>query len=154
MSPSFFFSFQEEWLRAPLAYWVHVPVEGAGELCEPPAPEPIPHKGYLYLHVEFETHELQFSAPEQLDHFIEVLARKPLPTSRQLSARRGAAVGPNGHWLSRLPAKLKAPRTRLELVKALRLVRTRVVRRVPGELLRGGAARLRFSVPDVIAPNP
>lgn len=87
----------------------------------------IPHKGYLFLHVEFEAYDLQFSSPAQLDHFIEVLASKPLPTSRQLSLRRGLPVGPNSHWLSRLPSALKAPRKREELIRALGAIRTKVV---------------------------
>lgn len=77
-----------------------------------PPQNPCPHKGYLQLHVLFESHELLFSAPAQLEHFIDVLSSKPLPTSRQLSSRRGLPVGPNGHWLSRLQARLKSPQKR------------------------------------------
>jgi hypothetical protein len=123
MSPAFHFTYEQDWRTAPLAFWVHVPVEGNTSLCEPPAPEPVPHKGYPVLRVPFEAHELQFSSLAQLDHFIQVLSTKPLPTSRQLSAQRGLPVGPNGHWLSRLPAKLKAPRKRAKLVQSLRAVR-------------------------------
>jgi hypothetical protein len=68
----------------------------------------------------------------QLDHVIDVLSRKPLPTSRQLSLRRGARFGPNGHWLSRLPAELKAPRKRAKLVQVLRAVRAQVAESWPG----------------------
>lgn len=112
------FSFVSHWQHAPLAYWVHVP-DGAGGFM-PPAPQPIPHRGYALLHVRCGAHELVFSSAAQLAHGIEVLARKPLPTTRQLSALRGSGAGPNGHWLSRLPAKLKAPRERAVMVDALR----------------------------------
>ena len=124
MKAAFTFTFEKDWRTAPVAFWVHVPVKGSDVLCNPPAPEPIPHKGYAFLRVEFGLHELLFSAPAQLDHFIEVLATKPLPTTRSLSSKRNAPVGPNGHWLSRLPASLKSPRTREKLVHALQLVRT------------------------------
>jgi len=113
---------------APLAFWVHVPVPRSA-LCIPPAPTPIPHKGYVVLHVEVDGFDLQFSAPAQLDHFIEVLSSKPLPTSRQLASKRGLPVGPNGHWLSRLPARLKSPRRRMKLVQLLLGVRVHVVQR-------------------------
>ncbi|WP_154668260.1 hypothetical protein [Pseudoduganella violaceinigra] len=122
MKASYYFTFEEDWRRAPVAFWVHVPVPGTEKDCSPPAPEAIPHKGYLFLHIEFESYELQFSSPAQLDHFIEVLASKPLPTSHQLSLRRGLPVGPNSHWLSRLPAALKAPRKREKLVQELRSI--------------------------------
>lgn len=129
MKPSFHFTFEKDWRTAPLAFWVHVPVPGTQHECNPPVPKEIPHKGYLVLRVQFDEHELQFSAPAQLDHFIEVLSSKPLPTSRQLSSRRGLPVGPNGHWLSRLPATLKSPRRRAKLVAAMQAVREQVFNR-------------------------
>lgn len=137
MSATFHFTFENDWRTAPLAFWVHVPVPGTTELCEPPAPNQVPHKGYLVLHVQFDEYELQFSDPAQLDHFIEVLSSKPLPTSRQLSSRRGLPVGPNGHWLSRLPAKLKSPRKRLQLVQALTSVRAELPRPWPNNSPQG-----------------
>jgi hypothetical protein len=126
MSATFHFTFIPDWRYAPLAYWVHLPVAGEVGVFVQPAPQEIPHRGYRLLHVLFGAHELVFSSPEQLDHFIAVLATTPLPTSRQLSARRGAPIGPNSHWLSRLPASLKAPRLRARLVRALKSVRSQV----------------------------
>jgi len=128
MTTAYHFTFEKDWRSAPVAFWVHVPVPNTERECEPPVPDPIPHKGYAFLHVEVDGIDLQFSSPAQLDHFIEVLDTKPLPTSRQLSSRRGLPVGPNGHWLSRLPAKLKSPRRREELVGVLRRIRASVVR--------------------------
>lgn len=127
MKPAYRFSYEKDWRHAPLAFWVHIPVPGVPQQWNPPAPKEIPHKGYALLRVEFEGFELQFSAPAQLDHFIEVLSSKPLPTSRQLSSRRGLPVGPNGHWLSRLPAALKSPRKRVKLVQMMVAVRACVV---------------------------
>ena len=94
MKPAYHFTFEKDWRTAPLAFWVHVPVAGTETEFDPPAPPKVPHLGYQTLRVQFEKYELQFSAPAQLDHFIEVLSSKPMPTSRQLSAKRGLPVGP------------------------------------------------------------
>lgn len=132
MSAAFHFTFEEDWQNVPLALWVHVPVAGSrGQLHEPPAPSRVPHKGFAILHVPFAEHDLVFSSPEQLDHFIGVLAMTPLPTSRQLSARRSPTSGPNGHWLSRLPAELKTPRARIKLVEVMKAVRAQAVGAAP-----------------------
>jgi len=131
MAATYHFTFEKDWRTAPVAFWVHVPIPDTEKEYKPPAPVPIPHMGYSFLHVEVDGFDLQFSAPAQLDHFIDVLSSKPLPTSRQLSSKRGLPVGPNGHWLSRLPAKLKTPRKREKLVRLLRHVRERVVQPGP-----------------------
>lgn len=127
------FSYETDWRAAPLAFWVHVPVPNAGSaFCsetkyEPAAPRVVPHKGFVFLRVRFDGQELLFRSPAQLAHFIEVLASKPLPTSRQLSERRGTSKGPNSHWLSRLPAQLKSPRNRGKLVSQLLAVQAEAV---------------------------
>ena len=110
-----------------MAFWIHTRVEGSDDEWTPPVPKAVPHKGYPMLRVEWQDYELQFSAPAQLAHFVEVLAKKPLPTSLHLSALRQAPVGPNGHWLSRLPSTLKSPRIREKLVQAMKLVYTEAV---------------------------
>jgi len=125
------FTFEKDWRTAPLAFWVHIPVVGTKTECDPPAPTEVPHMGYQTLRVQFDKYELQFSAPAQLDHFIEVLSSKPMPTSTQLSSKRGLPVGPNGHWLSRLPADLKSPRKREKLVRVMQAVRAQVFNQAP-----------------------
>ena len=141
MSTTFHFTYEKDWRAAPLAFWVHVPVPETADQWDPPAPPVVPHKGYAVLRVEFERHELQFSAPAQLDHFIGVLSTKPLPTSRQLSYRRGLSVGPNGHWLSRLPAELKSPRRRAKLVQALLSIREKLVWPGLGQAIEPGPGK-------------
>lgn len=138
MPARFRFTFEKDWRYAPLAYWVHCPRPDSATAFDPPAPSPVPHRGYLFLRIEFERHELIFSSPAQLDHCIEVLAAKALPTTWQLSQRRGTTRGPNGHWLSRLPAALKSPRARHRLVRALRSVWEEVV---------GSEGRISFQMP-------
>ena len=117
----FHFTFEKDWRYAPLAFWVHIRQEDNVTTFVPPAPAIVPHQGYPVLHVPFGEYDLQFSSGAQLAHCIEILSLKLLPTSRQLSARRGLPVGPNGHWLSRLPARLKSSRNRAKLVKTLQL---------------------------------
>lgn len=128
MRTEFRFTFEPDWRSAPIAYWVHIPTSTDFNIYIPRAPKNIPHKGYAVLRVNFTGYELQFSSPEQLEHCIEILSRKPLPNSKTLSARRGGTVGPNGHWLSRLPAKLKSPKKRFRLVEYLEVIRCAVVR--------------------------
>lgn len=131
MAERYFFTFQPDWRWAPLAYWVHVPLGGAvwyGKTApetDPPAPEPIPHRGFPVLHVEVASTVLAFSSTAQLDHFIAVMSTKPLPTSRQLAIKRDTQLL-NKHWLSRLPAELKGPRHREKLVRILQAVRAQV----------------------------
>lgn len=126
------FTFVEHWRHAPAAFWVHVPVPGSEGLFEPPAPQALSGKGYLMLHVEFAGHEMIFSSPAQLEHTIAILAQVPLPTTRQLTALRQGGIGPNQHWLSRLPAQLKSPRKRAKLVAALDTARTTAHTTAPG----------------------
>jgi hypothetical protein len=126
MISRFRFMYEPDWRTAPMAFWVHVPSTTLGAF-EPAAPPKVPRLGYSFLKFEFGEHELVFSSPAQLQHMIDVLSKKPLPTSTQLSAARGASVGPNGHWLSRLPAELKSPKTREVLVRHLKSLRKQLL---------------------------
>lgn len=119
MQSNFYFSYQDVWDAAPGAHWVHLPDATEPGKLTPPAPNPVPHKGYWWLHVEFGEHVLVFSSAAQLEHYIDVLSKTALPTSRQLSVASGRLNGPNQHWLSRLPGTLKSPKTRQQLVKTL-----------------------------------
>jgi hypothetical protein len=123
MNIRFSLSFEPDWRRAPLAFWVHIPVPGSSTDYIPAAPVAVLHKGFVFLHVDADDVNLQFSSLAQLDHFIDVLDSKLLPTSGQLSRKRALPVGPNGHWLSRLPAKLKRPKERAKLVSGLKTLR-------------------------------
>ena len=127
MISRFRFTYEPDWRTAPMAYWVHVPSSTAEGEFEPAAPPKVPRLGYCFLRFEFGEHELVFSSPAQLQHLIDVLSKKPLPTSRQLSSARDASVGPNGHWLSRLPAELKSAKGREVLVRHLKGLRKQLL---------------------------
>lgn len=119
MSSKFHFTYASDWRNAPGAFWVHRPVEEKPDTYAPPAPLPVPHKGFPVLHVQFEKYELLFSSMAQLEHYIEILSQAALPTSRRLAEATGLRSGPNQHWLSRLPGELKSPKNRQPLVKVL-----------------------------------
>lgn len=127
MTHDFRFTLEPDWRVAPLAFWVHVPVDGSATEYAPPAPAAILHKGFVFLHVDVDGVDLAFSSLAQLNHFIDVMDAKPLPTSRQLSRKRQSPIGPNSHWLSRLPARLKTPKERAKVVGKLRAVREQLL---------------------------
>lgn len=112
-----------DWRDEPMAYWVHIEQAGDdwrhADVFEPCAPSVELHRGYPVLCVECYGFEFRFSSRAQLSECVNVLARKPLPTTRRLSSGRAGSDGPNSHWLSRLPGTVKAPRTRQQVVQAL-----------------------------------
>jgi hypothetical protein len=110
----------------PMAYWVHLEQDGLSfsdaRTYEPPAPAHVSRKGYPVLCIEFGKTVLRFSSGAQIDEFIEIMSRKPLPPSSRLARLRGAGTGPNTHWLSRLPSELKVPKMRRVVVGAVQSV--------------------------------
>ena len=116
--------YTNDWRSEPMAYWVHIEQDGKhwrdAHTYFPPAPPSVPHKGFAVVCIEVSGTVLRFSSEAQIEQFVHVLAMKPLPTSKRLSAMRGTGAGPNQHWLSRLPAALKSPRTRPRLVELLK----------------------------------
>ncbi len=115
-----------DWRDEPMAYWVHVEQTGSAwrssKSYEPPAPKPEGRNGYPVLCVESQGFVFRFSSAAQLAECVDVLARKPLPTSRRLSTLRGGGHGPNSHWLCRLPGHIKSPKIRQRAVDDLRSV--------------------------------
>jgi len=119
VAATFSITYVPDWRQVPGAIWVHTPDPVLSGAFVPAAPAQVPHKGYPVLRIPFEEHELLFCSAAHLDHYIDVLSRPRLPTSRQLSIASGLATGPNQHWLSRLPAALKSPRKRPSVVTVL-----------------------------------
>ncbi len=105
---------------SPLTHWVHVGVDGPwykATAFDPPLPQPVPGKGYPVWLAEHRGRTIRFVSREEIDHAVDILGRKILPTPRDLG-RRYMAV--NSHWLSRLHSTWKPWKTRQELVKRLR----------------------------------
>ena len=120
---------------SPLSVWVH---RGKGEddrawiECrdhDPPFPGATPGQGYPYLIVTVLGVDLEFASGLELDHCIEVLSHKNLPTSRALSRERGGDLGSNRHWLARFPGRLKAWARRERIVAGLTAAREGIGRR-------------------------
>jgi hypothetical protein len=113
----------QDWRNEPMAYWVHVERTGtdwrSSESYSPPAPQPEGQFGYPVLCIESQGFVFRFSSKEQLAECIRVLSQKPLPTSRRLSSIRSSGHGPNSHWLSRLPGRVKSPKIRERAVDDL-----------------------------------
>lgn len=123
-APRYWIEFTDDWRRAPIAFWAHIPADGkhwyAAQQFIPPSPERIPHKGYRVLCVDFDGIVLYFSSRAQVEECIRVLAAKPMPTVRQqLQLKHNGKGGLNSHWLSRFPFPLKRPKGRALVVKSL-----------------------------------
>jgi hypothetical protein len=119
----YWIEYADSWRNTPLAFWVHIEQDGEpwfkSNKFLPEAPKAVPHKGFVIICVEIQGTVLYFSSSEQLAECIRILSLNPLPTTRRLSTLRGTTLGPNRHWLSRLPAKLKSPKMRPTVVYAL-----------------------------------
>jgi hypothetical protein len=136
MSANLSITYNSDWHQIPGAYWVHISIADSGSEYAPPVPKPIPGKGYAILQVPFGAHVLEFCSAAHLQHYIAVLSQKLLPTTMQLSAQRGSGAGPNGHWLSRLPAELKPYSKRVLLVKKLKAALDYAAEHVPGDAFK------------------
>ncbi|MCA9727561.1 MAG: hypothetical protein KC729_07750, partial [Candidatus Eisenbacteria bacterium] len=102
--------------------WVHRETDGRpwheAEVFDPPRPAPIPGRGYAVYKVEVDGFVFEFASLAELRVCIETLSQKLLP--RPLDLSRGRGMGPNSHWLSRLPAEVKSWRFRVKAVSYLR----------------------------------
>jgi hypothetical protein len=76
-------------------------------------------KIWCLLTIHFHGIDLLFATPRELDQFIHVMERNPLPSGWALVP--GWAYGrPNRHWLSRLPKHTKTWKYRQAVCKYLR----------------------------------
>ena len=86
---------------------------------EPPFPPKDPLKGFPLLTVQILGFEFKFASRLELEHVIDILSKKKLPTTIELSNERSTGFGPNNHWLSRLPGNLKSWAKREKITRAL-----------------------------------
>ena len=103
--------YHDRWQDSPLSFWVHTGQDSTaaseGPISAPPKPGPVPGKGYATLHVECDGFVFQFSSLAEVDHCIDVISQRNLPSTIRLTKAGPGGKGPNGHWLSRLPANVK-----------------------------------------------
>ena len=118
--PRWKIEYTKEFYPSPLSFWVHKALEDKSWFhatkYNPALPKAIPCKGYPVLFVDVSGVELWFSSVQEVEHFLAVISQKNLPSSRQLSQKQDQIDGPNRHWLSRLPGKLKSWKKREKLI--------------------------------------
>jgi hypothetical protein len=124
--------YRQSWTHQPMTFWVHVEADGKpwheAQRFEPPAPKPVPGRGWPLFFVELDDFTFRFASLDELDVCVATLSQKALPTTRRLSADRGARIGPKSHWLSRLPKGTKSWRYRVRADEYLTHARVEFVR--------------------------
>lgn len=108
----YWIDYQENEPILPMTFWVHratddVEVWHDSTSFDPPRQAPVPGKGYPVFNVEFDGFVFAFASLPEIRECIRVLEQKLLPRTYDLSTERETSMGPNSHWLSRLPAKTK-----------------------------------------------
>ena len=91
----------------------------SSEAFDPPRQAAIPGRGYPVFKVECDGFTFEFSSLAEMRVCIEILSQKLLPRTIDLARERGSAKGPNSHWLSRLPGRVKSWRYREKAVAYL-----------------------------------
>jgi hypothetical protein len=103
--------YRAKYTETPLSFWVHKHVDHEvwcyANKFEPALPKAIPCRGYPFLIVNALGFELEFASVAEVEHFLDVVSQKNMPTTRQLSRQRTDNYGPNRYWLSRLPSGIK-----------------------------------------------
>lgn len=112
--------YRDKPVLTPITPWVHKGVDAMywkATVFDPPMPKSIHGKGYPVWFIEHRGRSLVFASPQEIEHVIDVLGRKILPSSRELGQPHLAV---NSHWLSRLHASFKPWKVRQDLVKRLK----------------------------------
>ena len=108
-----------------MTYWVHLAVDGQpyhlAQTFDPPAPKPIPGKGFPLCFIEFDRAILIFPSLDELRICIQTLDQRVLPSNRILTQKRGGSYGPSNHWLNRLPLRAMTWPYRQKAVKFLKV---------------------------------
>jgi len=109
--------YAETWTPGPMTYWVHVEAKSDPTKLNPPAPAPIPGKGFPVYYVEVDGFTFQFASLDEMRVCIDTLGNKLLPNSLRLARERGG--NPNEHWLRKMPEHTRPWRYREKAVKFL-----------------------------------
>ncbi len=107
-----------------MTFWVHLPADGRewrdAQVFDPPAPRPVPGKGFPAFVVEYDSAVLWFASLAELRVCIDTLSQRVLPSNLRLTRRRGSGYGPSNHWLNRLPLRAMTWPYRQKVVKYLK----------------------------------
>ena len=115
--------FQDTQPTCPMTPWVHRSVDGKpwyeAQVFEPPKQKSVPGKGFPVYKVACDGFTFEFSSIAEIHVCIETLSKRNLPKPIDLCREMGTRSGPNSHWLSRLPAKVKSWKYRQKAVAYL-----------------------------------
>jgi hypothetical protein len=112
--------YRDKPVLTPITPWVHRGVDASywkATVFDPPMPSPVHGKGYPVWFIDHRGRSLVFASRQEIEHVIDILSRKILPSPRELGQPYLAV---NSHWLSRLHTSFKPWKVRQELVKRLR----------------------------------
>lgn len=109
--------------KSPLSIWVHRPVGSNIWLEANEYNPPLPIKGinnlFSIFKIEHKGVEFSFSSLEEIEHCIEVLAKKILPTTNELANNSWLKGYQHLHWLTKWPSDLKSFKDRQKIVNLL-----------------------------------
>jgi hypothetical protein len=112
--------FSDIWRCSPMTIWVHRAADGEpwyrAKRFDPPAPQPVPGRGYPYFFVEIDGFTFEFASLEEIDFCIVRLNHRHLPDTERET--RGVS-GPGSYWQNKLPKGVLSWRYRQKAVKYL-----------------------------------
>lgn len=125
----YWIEYTEQYEQSPLSFWVHYPVERGIPWVEakkyvPSLPNKVIGKGYILYKVEHKGSVLVFSSLEEIEHCIEVLSKKVLPTTRNLANQSWVEGYQHLHWLTKWPSHIKKEKDRAKIIALLRKVKS------------------------------
>ena len=110
---------------SPISIWVHKSISDDkvewrnSEEYKPPFPDKVVLKGFPYLVVLVGNVELEFSSSYEVEHCINVLNQKNLPSTKDMVCSSSTTYTGYNHWLASYPAGLKSWKQRQKTVRII-----------------------------------
>jgi hypothetical protein len=127
--------FTETWRHGPMTFWVHRAADGKqwyrARQFNPPAPLPVPGRGYPFFFVEVDGFVFEFASLDELDFCIARLGLRHLPDSEP---ETHDVSGPGAYWQNKLPKAVLSWRYRQKAVKYLAKCRAAFERTLAAEV--------------------
>jgi hypothetical protein len=119
----YWIDYSESFSSSPLSFWVHKPVDSEiwndATKFEPSMPSKVMGKGFPEFKIEHKGHILEFSSIDEIEHCIDVLSNKVLPTTNELAHGSWVEGYQHLHWLTKWPGDIKSYEDRMAIVKLL-----------------------------------
>jgi hypothetical protein len=127
--------FTATWRHSPMTFWVHRASDGVpsyrARRFDPPAPRPVPGRGYPYFFVELDGFTFEFASLDEIDFCMARLGERHLRDTQ--SETRGVS-GAGSYWQNKLPKTVLSWRYRRKAVKYIAKCRTTFERVLAGEI--------------------